>query len=252
MERLSVLISTLDEEENLPDCLAACSFADEVVVVDSGSRDATREIAERYGATVHVRSFDDHASQKNWGLERVAHRWVLVLDADERVTAELGHEILGLLERPERRAGYWIRRRNHFLGREIRGAGWRRDKVLRFFDRTRGRYAPRRVHEEVELNGETGMLSHPLEHHTCRDLSTWICKTERYAGLGAEEAWARGRRAGVPDLLFRPPLRFAKQYFLQGGFRDGVEGGILCAVSAFGVFVKYARLRELERRPDRT
>ena len=112
MEPLSVLISTLNEEENLPACLESCAFADEIVVVDSGSRDRTREIAERAGARVLERPFDDHASQKNWGLERVQHSWVLVLDADERVTEPLRDEIRELLASGSRRTGYWIRRRN--------------------------------------------------------------------------------------------------------------------------------------------
>jgi glycosyltransferase involved in cell wall biosynthesis len=248
VEPLSVLITTLDEEENLPDCLASCAFADEIVVVDSGSRDATRDIAERAGATVLVRPFDDHASQKNWGLEHVANRWVLVLDADERVTPDLRSEIERLLGAGDRRAGYRIRRRNHFLGRPILGCGWQRETVLRLFDRTRGRYAPRRVHEEVEIDGSVATLRGRLVHHTCRDLSTWIAKTVRYAELGAEELRAQGRAPMPGDLLLRPALRFLKQFVLQGGFRDGEEGRILCVVSAFGVFVKYATLRELVRR----
>jgi glycosyltransferase involved in cell wall biosynthesis len=248
VEPLSVLITTLDEEGNLPECLASCSFADEVVVVDSGSRDATRDIAERAGATVLVRPFDDHATQKNWGLERVAHRWVLVLDADERVTPELRAEIEEVLAAEDRRAGYRIRRRNHFLGRPIHGGGWQRETVLRFFDRTKGRYAPRRVHEEVEVDGPVATLRGRLVHHTCRDLSSWIAKTARYAELGAQELRARGRVPRPGDLSVRPALRFLKQYLLQGGFRDGAEGRILCAVSAFGVFLKYATLRELARR----
>ena len=250
VEPLSVLITALDEEQNLPECLASCAFADEIVVVDSGSRDATREIAERAGATVLERVFDDHASQKNWGLERVNHRWVLVLDADERVTPELRSEIEELLRSDDRRAGYWIRRRNRFLGRVIRGCGWQHERVLRFFDRTRGRYAARRVHEEVELDGPAGTLRHRLDHHTCRDLATWLAKTERYAVLGAEEARARGRIPRPGDLFVRPALRFLKQYVLQAGFRDGEEGRILCVVAAFGVFLKYAKLRELARRGE--
>jgi glycosyltransferase involved in cell wall biosynthesis len=247
MEPLSVLIPTLDEEENLPECLESCSFASEIVVVDSGSRDATRDIAERFGATVRVREFDDHASQKNWGLDRVTHRWVLVLDADERVTPELRVEIERVLSSEANPSGYWIRRRNHFLGRPIRGCGWQRDKVLRLFDRTRGRYAPRRVHEKIEITGPVRNLQHHLTHYTCRDLSTWIRKAERYALLGAEEAQAKGRRPRAGDLVLRPAMRFLKQYVLQAGFRDGAEGRILCTVSAFGVFMKYAHLRELVR-----
>jgi glycosyltransferase involved in cell wall biosynthesis len=243
VEPLSVLIPTLDEEANLPECLAGCAFADEIVVVDSGSSDATEAIARAAGARFLAHPFESHARQKNWGLERVSHAWVLILDADERVPPDLAEEIRAVLGDGGRAAGYWIRRRSTFLGREIRGCGWQHDRVLRLFDRRRGRYEDRRVHEEVRVDGEVRELRARLRHRSCRDLSQWIAKTERYARLGAEELRARGARAAWWDLALRPPARFLKQYVLQGGFRDGVEGLILCGVSAFGVLAKYAHLR---------
>ncbi len=245
---LSALVIARDEEEMIGDCLASLAFADERVVVDSGSADRTPKIARAHGAEVIEHPFTTHAEQKNWGLERVAHDWVLVVDADERVTPELAREIASILAGTPSAPGFWIRRRSTFLGRRIRGAGWQRDRVLRLFDRRRGRYAERAVHEEVVLDARAGTLNAAFDHHPCRDLGRWIDKTKRYAELGAREAFGRGERAGVAGLVLRPPARFLKQYVAQGGFRDGLEGFLLCAISAFGVFVKYAMLRELARR----
>ena len=244
MEPLSVLIPTLNEEENLGACLESCAFADEIIVVDSGSEDETQEIARRAGARLLIHEFEGHARQKNWGLEQVSHEWVLILDADERVTPELREEVASVLASPARSDGYWIRRRSTFLGREIRGCGWQRDRVLRLFARGKGRYEDRHVHEEVHVDGTVGTLHAALLHHSCRNLRDWMEKTVRYARLGAREARRRGRTARRRDLLLRPPARFLKQYIAQRGFRDGVEGFVLCVISAFGVFLKYAMLRE--------
>ncbi len=245
--KLSVLVIAKDEEEVIDACLASCAFADEIVLVDSGSRDRTAEIAKRRGARVLDHPFVTHAQQKNWGLEQLAHDWVLIVDADERIPEALAREIAALLSMGPPRAGYWIRRRNRFLGRTIRGAGWGSDRVLRFFDRRRGRYEDRLVHEEVRLESEAAILKCALDHFPCRDLGAWTRKTIRYAEQGADEARSRGERGSAAKLVLRPPARFFKQYVLQGGFLDGVEGFLLCAISSFGVLVKYARLRELGR-----
>ncbi len=247
MEALSVLILTRNEADRLPDCLASVAFADEVLVVDSQSSDGTPTIGEKAGARVLSRPFTDHADQKNWGLARLTHRWVLIVDADERVPPELATEIRGLLDRPDRKDGYWIRRSSVFMGRRIRGCGWQRERVLRFFDRERGRYLPRLVHEEVEVRGSVGTLTARLDHRPYRNLSEWIERSTRYAHLGANELHRRERPFRRRDLVIRPVLRFFKQWIVQGGWRDGGEGFVLCAVSAYGVLVKYARLHELER-----
>lgn len=248
MTPLSVLVPTRDEAADLPECLASASFADEIVVVDSGSTDGTVELARSAGARVLARPFDTHARQKNWALPQLAHDWVLALDADERVTPELRDEIRRTLEVAGALRGYRIPRRNTFLGREIRGSGWQHDRVLRLFDRRAARFDERRVHERVVVDGGTGSLRGALVHHSCRDIADWLRKTERYAALGAEEAFAQGRRPRPGDLALRPAARFLKQWLLQAGFRDGTEGWVLCATSAYGVMLKYARLRELAAR----
>lgn len=245
---LSALVIAKNEEEMLDECLATLRFAAEIVVVDSGSADRTVAIAEAAGARVLRHDFETHAKQKNWGIGEVRHDWVLVVDADERVPPALAEEIVSLLASNPSAPGYWIRRRNTFLGRRIRGAGWGRDKVLRLFNRRRASYAERLVHEEVATEGLPGTLFHSLDHHPCRDLSEWVEKTNRYAMMGAKDAYARGRRAGMFAILLRPPARFLKQYVLQAGFRDGTEGFLLCVIAAFGVFLKVAKLRELGRR----
>ena len=148
---LSVLVIAKNEEANLAECLASCRFADEMLVVDAGSNDRTLEIARASGARVLEHPFESHAKQKNWGLEQLAHDWVLIVDADERVPEELAREIRDHLAKGPAHRGYWIHRRSTFLGREIRGAGWQRDRVLRFFDRRRARYEEKLVHEEVAL-----------------------------------------------------------------------------------------------------
>ncbi len=251
MSGVSVLIPARDEATDLPACLESCAFADEIVVVDSGSVDGTADLARAAGARVLVRPFDTHARQKNWALPQLAHDWVLAVDADERVTPELAAEIPRALASAGAARGFVIPRRNTFLGREIRGCGWQHDRVLRLFDRRHARYDDRRVHESVQVDGAVARLTGALRHHSCRDLSEWLRKTERYAHLGAEEAFAAGRRARATDLAVRPAGRFLKQWLLQAGFRDGVEGWLLCATSAYGVLLKYARLRELARGTSR-
>lgn len=248
MNRLSALVITKNEEEMLPDCLASLAFADEIVVVDSGSTDRTVEIAGGAGARVLRHEFTGHAAQKNWGLQQLAHDWAILLDADERIPPDLATEIRARVANPDR-SGYWIHRRNTFLGREITGCGWQRDKVLRLFDRRAGGYEEKLVHEEIRLSSEAGRLEHSLVHHSCRDLASWLQKTEGYARLGAREARRKGRRPKFGDLLLRPAWRFAKQWGFQGGYRDGIEGLILCGTSAYSVFLKYAYLRRGEGKP---
>jgi len=247
VNRLSALIPTRNEERNLPECLASCSFADEIVVVDSGSTDRSAQIARDAGAVLLEHPFESHARQKNWALERVANDWVLVIDADERVTPELSQEIRTAVADPGAARAFRMRRLNTFLGRRIDGCGWQRDWVTRLLDRRAARFDDRRVHEGVTVDGPTGAFTGRLLHHSCQDLSQWLRKTDWYATLGAEEAFAGGRRPQPFDLTARPLARFVKQWLLQAGFRDGPEGLILCATSAYGVLLKYARLRELAK-----
>jgi glycosyltransferase involved in cell wall biosynthesis len=243
---ISVLVPTKDEARNLSDCLASASWADEIVVVDSESTDGTRAIAERAGARVLVRRFDDWSSQKNWALERVTHPWVLCLDADERVDTTLAAAIAALPGAPEH-DGFRVARANHFLGAPVRHSGWGRDRVLRLFRRDRGRFAGA-IHERVEGLASVGLLPGFLVHHPYRTWGDCETKLARYAKRNAREAYAAGRRAGALDLVFRPPVRFLRMYLGQGGVLDGAAGVGVCGLSAVSVFMKYAWLWDATRR----
>jgi glycosyltransferase involved in cell wall biosynthesis len=248
-ERLSVLVPAKNEAPNIRACLESVRWADEVVVVDSGSRDGTLEIARSIADRVLEHEYVNSAAQKNWALPQLTHPWTLIVDADERVTSALRAEIERVLDDPARADGYWIRRANRFLGRPIHGAGWQRDKVLRLFDRTKGEYEPLHVHAEVRIRGRVGRLRERLDHDTYRNLDRYFEKFSRYTRWSAADLKQRGIRASVPRLLFRPWLRFLRMYVLEGGFRYGRHGIVLCMLAAFSVFTKYARRWEDEVLP---
>jgi glycosyltransferase involved in cell wall biosynthesis len=245
-EPLSVLVPVQNEEHNMEDCLRSVRWADEVVVVDSGSVDGTVAIARAIADRVLEHEYVNSATQKNWSLPKLTHRWVLIVDADERVTPALRAEIESVLANPSRADGYWIGRANHFLGRSIRSAGWQRDRVLRLFDRTKGEYEPLHVHAEVRIRGRVDRLREKLVHHTYRDLDAYFEKFGRYTRWSAEDLRKRGVRASASRLLFRPWLRFLRMYVIEGGFREGRAGIVLCMLAAFSVFTKYARRWEDE------
>ena len=240
---LGALVITRNEELSIDRCLRSLDFCDERIVVDSFSEDRTVEIARRRAEHVYRRQFLHHADQKNWGLAQCLTDWVLIVDADEVVPSALAREARERIE-DSSRDGYWLRRSNTFFGREIRGAGWNRDRVLRLLRRGRGRYPERYLHEEIRLDRpeRVGTCDHALVHHS---YERWDSSFERllaYSTRGAHERERRGRRAGAADLAFRPALRFLRQYVLQAGFRDGAHGVALCAWSAAGIFLREAKL----------
>jgi glycosyltransferase involved in cell wall biosynthesis len=245
-EPLSVLVTTKNEIVHIRSCLESARWAEEVVVVDSGSTDGTLEVARALADRVLEHEYVTPAAQKNWALPQLRHRWALVVDADERVTPALRAEIERVLADPARADGYWIRRANHFLGKPIRSAGWQRDKVLRLFDRTKGAYEPVHVHEEVRVLGRVGFLRERLVHDTYRSLDQYFEKFHRYTRWSAQDLKERGVRASFGRLLLRPWLRFLRMYLLEGGFREGRHGLVLCWLAAFSVFTKYARRWEDE------
>ncbi len=240
-EPLSVLVPAKNEARNLRACLDSTRWAEELVVVDSGSTDGSLDIARAVADRVLEHEYVNSAAQKNWALPQLKHSWVLIVDADERVTPALRAEIETVLADPARADGYWIRRDNHFLGKPIRGAGWQRDKVLRLFDRAKGAYQPLHVHAEVEIRGRVGFLRERLFHDTYRDLDQYFDKFLRYTRWSAADLKSRGVRASGGRLFWRPIGRFLRQYVLEGGFRYGRHGLVLCMLAAFSVFTKYAR-----------
>jgi glycosyltransferase involved in cell wall biosynthesis len=248
---LSVIIPTYNEEETLPLCLESVAFADEILVVDSFSTDRTLEIARAHRARVVQREYGYSAQQKNWAIPQARHEWVLLVDADERVTPGLRDEIRRTLDSGPAADGYWIRRTNHFLGKRIRFCGWGTDRVIRLFRRDVSRYQDRQVHAEIDLPGPLPVLTHSLEHHTFRSFGQYWRKLDLYSEWGARQMYLEGRRAGAVQLLLRPAGRFVRMYILRLGFLEGAHGVVLSLLGAFTVYLKYARLWEMRLRDER-
>lgn len=240
---LSVAIITLNAAAQLADCLASAAFADEIVVVDSGSSDGTIALAERHGVRVIRQEWLGYGPQKQFAVAAASHDWVLCLDADERVTPELQAAIEAALAAPAHGA-YRFPRRNRFLGRYLRHGEGYPDWSLRLFDRRRARWSTDAVHEKVEADGAVGVLAGDLLHDSAETLAAYLAKQNRYTSLAAEAALAAGKRAGFGKLFFSPIVRFVKFYLVRQGFRDGLPGLVHIAIGCFNSFCKYAKMLE--------
>jgi glycosyltransferase involved in cell wall biosynthesis len=243
---LTVVIPTLDEADQITECIARVSWADEIIVADAHSTDDTVRLARQHGARVLERTGPTIAAQRNAAIAAANNQWVLALDADERATDELRDEIARVIAAPAHPV-YRIRRRNFYLGHELTRGRWGKDWVTRLFTRER-RYLERRVHERLEPVPNPGRLHGCLDHIPYRDLSHQLDKMNRYARWGAEDLFEQGRRAGVWDLSARPLGRFLKSYILQGSCWDGRFGLVASTLGAYTAFMKYAHLWALERR----
>ena len=239
MVNLTAVIVTLNEEENIRGCLKSVDFADEIIVVDSESQDRTAEIAVSKNAMVIETKIKYPERKKNIGIEKAKHTWILVVDADERITSKLKKEIEDVLKNPEYN-GYWIYRRNFFLGREIKHCGWERDKVIRLFKKDAGKYLDKRVHGKIEINGTVGVLKNKMEHHSYKSINDYFIKVNRYTAWSALDL--EGEKINPCKLFINPLMRFIKMYILKKGFLDGVQGFALCVMAAFSVFIKYLRI----------
>ena len=244
---LSVIVTTFNEEANIAPCLRSARWADEILVIDSGSTDGTVEAARPLAGRILEHAYESPARQKNWAIPQARHPWVLILDADERITPELEEEIRALLAAGPAHHGYWIHRRNTFLGREIRFGDWGSDRVIRFFSRDHACYADVRVHEEMEVDGSVGQLGGRLLHHSVRSMDQYSEKMERYASWWAEEQGEAGRHASPWKILTHTWGRFIRMYVLKGGFLDGGHGLVLSLLASFSVFQKYTKLWERDR-----
>jgi glycosyltransferase involved in cell wall biosynthesis len=247
-EKLSAIVTSFNEEVNIRECLDSLGFADEVLLVDSFSTDRTLDIARQIpGVRVLQREYFGSAAQKNWAMDQTSNPWILIVDADERVTPELAREIVDLLEVGPSAGYYSIRRRNLFLDRIIRHSGWSTDKVVRLVRRGAARYPKRRVHADIRPEGPAPVLQHSLLHYTFRSLGQYLEKLHRYAEWGAADAYRKGKKPGAVQLFLRPVWRFVRMYVFQAGFLDGRHGLVLCTLQAYGVFLKWAKLWEWRR-----
>jgi glycosyltransferase involved in cell wall biosynthesis len=248
--RLSCCIVAMDEEDRLGACLDSVAFCDEVLVVDSHSKDGTRELARARGARVIERDWPGHVAQKEFAVRAASHDWVLCVDADERVSAALRAEIEDLRARGfPGHAGWRFPRLVNYLGTWVRHGTWYPDLQLRLFDRRRGRWGGHDPHDRVELAGGAGAgrLRGDLLHHPYRSFREHLDTIEQYTTLMARGMRARGRRAGLAELCLRPWVRFARFYFLKRGFLLGWNGLVLAFLAAHYVRLKYMKLLLLQR-----
>jgi glycosyltransferase involved in cell wall biosynthesis len=250
---LSVVIITHNEEANIARTLASvqplvAEGKGEIIIVDSGSTDRTVEIAKSFGAKVFIEDWKGYAAQKNSAIDKAEGDWILSLDGDEEVEADLITEISAASSDQTPLVGYWIPRKNFFLGRWIKHGGFWPDPKLRLFRRGAGRFEDRAVHEDVRLEGQTAKLNGTLAHHSYPTLADYIDHMNRYSSLGAEMAVAKGHRGfSLFNILFRPVATFLYNYFLRLGFLDGREGLLLHLYHAVYVSWKYAKAWELSR-----
>jgi glycosyltransferase involved in cell wall biosynthesis len=248
---LSLVIITRDAAHELADCLASVAFAAETIVVDSGSTDDTAALAARSGARVIVQQWLGFGPQKNFAVGQAAHDWVLCLDADERVTPALAASICAVFAggAPGTAAisAYSIARRNRFLGRWLAHGEGYPDWNIRLFDRRRARWSADLVHEKVVADGPVARLDGDLLHASAESVDAYIAKQNRYTTVQAQTLFARGERASVAQLIFSPVARFLRFYVLRLGFLDGAAGFAHIAIGAFASFLKYAKLRALQR-----
>jgi glycosyltransferase involved in cell wall biosynthesis len=243
-QKLTVIVPSFNEEKSIERCLKSVRWADELLVVDSYSTDRTLEIASNFADRIIQHEYENSARQKNRTIPQALHEWVLIVDSDERVSSALADEIQELLRRGPDREGYWIYRTNYLLGKPIKYSGWGRDKVLRLFCRDLGRYSNKRVHAEVELEN-TGILSGRIDHYSISDMPQWVSKINRYSSWKAEDKFQRQTRMPVLHLLFRPPIRFLKDFIFRLGFLDGWRGFLIAAMSAYAEFMMSAKLTRM-------
>ncbi len=252
---ITVIVPCKNEESQIAACLnSVWGWAEEILVADNGSTDQTRSIVAQYchqspqRCRLIEREFVGYGDFKNWAISQSRHEWVLCLDADERLTSDIRDEIDRVLRSDSPFVAYRVRFRPYFLGREIRHCGWTRDKPIRLMRKSLCRYDDCQVHEGVIVErGKVGTLQFRIEHRTYRSLNHWMWKKNRYTTLGAQQLASCGKKARpVRDLLLRPLLRFIRTYFFYGGILDGIPGLVISMDDAFGTFLKYAKLWELE------
>lgn len=243
-EKFTAIIPVLNEIDNIEEVIASVDFADEIFVVDSYSTDGTYEKALSLADKAVQHEFKSYANQKNWAMQQAKYNWILLVDADERVTPELKKEIQNTLKEPVKEGivGYWIGRNNHFIGEPVNHGSWGHDRLIRLFQRDKCQYGEKHVHEKIIANGELGHLKYKLYHNTSVSLDDFLQKKNHYSWLQAKDYDKKTGRLTGYHFIVKPFYRFLKHYIMQGGFRDGVVGLTLACLQSHGVFMRYVKL----------
>lgn len=248
---LTATVITQNEEQNIARCLSSLSFCDEIIVVDSGSTDRTLEIAKRFTSQIHIRPWTGYADQKNHATALAKHSWVLSIDADEELSQALSDEIHARLSNVdgESVSAFTLPRKTIHFGRWIRYGGWYPNRLVRLYRKDRGQWQGDELHESwLVAQGDTERLEQPLLHYSFVDLADQVDRNNRYSGLGAAELRRRGRRFSLFALVVRPVWKFIETYGIKMGFRDGIPGFVISVSAGYSVFLKWAKLWEIEVR----
>jgi glycosyltransferase involved in cell wall biosynthesis len=247
---ISATVITLNEEEHVGRCLeSAQGVADEVILVDGGSRDQTRTIAARLGARVFKRDWKNYSDQKNFAASQASHDWILSLDADECLSDRLRRQLLAVKANPAKAAAYEFPRRTFYLGRWIRHCGWYPDHKIRLYRRQQGQWKGDFVHEHLSCDGPVVRLEGDLLHYTCDSVADHACRVGKYTTLAAQDLQRRGTGSGPLKIVGSPVAAFLSSYFLKAGFLDGFQGLLISAFAAYYNFLKYSKLWDLQRSP---
>lgn len=242
---VSIVIVTKNEEANIEAALDSVKDAAEIVVIDSFSSDRTVEICRKYTDKVFQKEWEGYAKQKQSAVDLAASPWIFILDADERFTPELKAEVISAIKENSH-DGFYVPRKNFFMGRWIRHGGWRPDYTLRLFRENAGRVEDREVHEKVIVNGSVAYLKNPLVHYTYNSVSDYLKRMDVYSTLAAKELKKDGVVPNVLDFLMRPLVTFIKMFFLRFGFLDGRYGLVLAMLYSYYTFLKFAKTWELK------
>ena len=250
MPKLSVIISTYNEENNIEECLESVKWADEIIVVDSSSKDKTAYIAKKFTDKIFISDTKSFSEKKNLGINKSSGEWILWIDADERVPDALKEEMLQIISSSDNETEvYKINRKSFFINKFIKHCGWYPDYGIRLFKKQAGiKFTEVRVHEKITYNGNSGKLKNEIIHYTDLTFEHYISKLNSYTTSSALDLFDNGKKSSVSDIIFRPVFTFIKMYFLKLGVLDGYMGLVLCTLSSAHVFVKYSKLYFLTKK----
>lgn len=247
---ISLVVITLNEEHNIERCIRSVPFASEVLVIDSGSKDSTCEIARFLGAHVIHKSWLGFGPQKKFATSQAQNDWILSLDADEALSPELAREIMDRFSALDPRKGYEMPRKSWHLGRWILHGGWYPDYQLRLYNRQHSNWPDSPIHERVQAP-EVERLKSPIHHFVFNSLSDQVATNDRYSGLLAKKDFEAGKKFSFLKLVFKPWTKFIECYFLKRGFLDGLPGLIIAVSAAYSIFLRWSKIWELEMKKDR-
>jgi len=245
MKKITAIIPTFNEEDNIVLAIKSVDFADEIIVVDSYSSDKTIKLATPLVDKILYREYENSASQKNWAIPKAKYEWIFILDADERLCKDLRKEIISILKYDAVYDGYWIKRKNYFMGKRVYFSGWREDKVIRLFKRDTCKYEDKHVHAEIVCVGNIGFLQNKIIHNTYKSKNDYLKKIERYAEWQAKDYNKKTGKITFFHTIVKPIIRFIKHYIIQLGILDGYVGLIISIYQAKAVRMRYKFLREL-------